>query len=191
MQDFNDDKDLVKVIKSRKRRSALAKLGIPIPFAVESAVLVAAFLGAISTPTCFALSSVIVSLLNISTKSKEKNRDKNEQLLEDLATDVGSKIGDKNWEIYHLNDIAIIPKNFQVGENLEAINPVPIFKEGKYIIMSGDFSIEILAQYEDEGKSVVKILDREEALAVYDDLDDKTKRKLGKRSKMLSLTMRD
>ena len=191
MQDFKDDSDMVKVIRKRKMKRNLIKCGFALPPLTYLSLLGLAFAKILPFSQVFSSTALVFCPFNISNVYSDDVRKETNKVLDGISNDISEAIGDSLWKVRDLEDITIIPKNIQVGEDLEAINIVPIFKEGKYIIMSGDFSIEILAQYEDEGKSVVKILDREEALAVYDDLDDKTKRKLGKRSKMLSLTMRD
>lgn len=56
-------------------------------------------------------------------------------------------------------EVEIVPKNMKIGENLEAINVVPIFKEGKYVIIkSYDYPV-FMRVFDDEGKEEVYVME--------------------------------
>ncbi len=62
-----------------------------------------------------------------------------------------------------IKGIDIIPKNVKIGENLEASNAIPIFKEGKYIIVHNYSAPIILQEYKkDTGDVVVEFLEENE-----------------------------
>lgn len=192
MQDFKQNTDLIKVVKSRKRKYFLAKWGVTLPMGLEALISLASLLGGIGTPMFFSLSTVLMGVIGMALESRAKSYDQKQQFLEDLSSEIGEKIGNRDWCFYTLKDIAIVPKNIKVGENGESINFAPIYKDGKFIIIRGDYSLEMLFQYDDEGTMVVKILDRDEVFEEYDKLSDKEKKKVnwGNR-KLLSLGIRD
>lgn len=56
-------------------------------------------------------------------------------------------------------EVEIVPKNMKIGENLEAINVVPIFKEGKYVIIkSYDYPV-FMRVFDDEGTEEVYVME--------------------------------
>ncbi|MDE6292356.1 MAG: hypothetical protein K2L98_01600 [Bacilli bacterium] len=191
MQDFKDDTDIVKVIKKRKATRTLIRCGIAFPlFAILSV-----FGLALSKPDSFLqilpCSGGFISVLNFVLSSKGETNQETENVLDDLSKDIAQAVGDPAWHVYRLDDITIIPKNIQIGENLEAINIIPIFKEGKFIIIQGNHSLEILAQYDEDGKTVVKILDEDEVMYEYTQFDEKTKRRMQYKNKLLSYILKD
>lgn len=191
MQDFKYDTDIVKVIKKRKAKRTLIRCGIAFPiFAVLSI-----FGLALSKPGSFlqilTSSGGFISVLNVVLSSKGETKQETEKVLEDLSKDIARVVKDPAWRVYRLDDITIIPKNIQIGENLEAINIIPIFKEGKFIIIQGNHSLEILAQYDEDEKPVVKILDEDEVMYEYTQFDEKTKRKMQYKNKLLSYILKD
>lgn len=83
-------------------------------------------------------------------------------------------------------DLDIVPKNIQIGEDLEAINIVPIFKEGHYIIMGSVLDGVVLRQLEEDGKEKLDLLDENERLDILVEIAtdrewDKKKKELLKR----------
>ncbi|MCX4364642.1 MAG: hypothetical protein OSJ70_02535 [Bacilli bacterium] len=74
---------------------------------------------------------VILACLHI-FKTSSKNTIK---LLCDRLAWIANGYEHKNFEYYNAPEVEIVPKNIKIGEDLEAINIVPIFKEGKYVII--------------------------------------------------------
>ncbi len=56
-------------------------------------------------------------------------------------------------------EVEIVPKNIQVGEDLESLNIVPIFKEGKYVIIKSYDYPCFIQVFENEGKEEVYALE--------------------------------
>ncbi len=54
----------------------------------------------------------------------------------------------------------------RVGEDLESLNIVPIFKEGHYIIIGSVLDGVVLRQIEEDGKEKLDLLDEEERLNI-------------------------
>ena len=175
MQDFKDDSDMVKVIRKRKMKRNLIKCGFALPPLTYLSLLGLAFAKILPFSQVFSSTALVFCPFNISNVYSDDVRKETNKVLDGISNDISEAIGDSLWKVRDLEDITIIPKNIQVGEDLEAINIVPIFKEGKYIIIRGNSSLQILAQYEEDGKNVVKILDENEVSDEYNSFDDKTK----------------
>ncbi len=77
---------------------------------------------------------------------------------------------DRKCSIDSLNDIEVIPTKIRVGEDLEAINIVPILQDGYYLVLKSRPSSFVLRQLEVDGKNNVDVLENEEMLGVLDDL---------------------
>ncbi len=191
MQDFSNDKDIVKVIRKRKSKRTLIRCGMTLPLVIYFFLLGNSLVGGIPIATVFALTAGFFSIFNFSNNSREESREKTREILEELSKDIAKFVENPNWRIFRLDDITIIPKNIKVGENLDSLNIVPIFKKGKFIIIQGSHSLEILAQYDEDDKTVVKILDKDEVTEEYSQFDEKTKRKMYRKSKLLSYIIND
>lgn len=76
----------------------------------------------------------------------------------DLCTDIYRDYDIRINNSYYRN-VNIIPKNIKVGENLEGVDAIPIFKKGKYIIIPNGNVRVVLAEYEEENKHVVDLLE--------------------------------
>lgn len=48
---------------------------------------------------------------------------------------MAKNFSDTNMEYLDDVEVEIVPKNIKIGENLEAANIIPIFKEGKYVVI--------------------------------------------------------
>ena len=191
MQDFKDDSDMVKVIRKRKMKRNLIKCGFALPPLTYLSLLGLAFAKILPFSQVFSSTALVFCPFNISNVYSDDVRKETNKVLDGISNDISEAIGDSLWKVRDLEDITIIPKNIQVGEDLEAINIVPIFKEGKYIIIRGNSSLQILAQYEEDGKNVVKILDENEVSDEYNSFDDKTKKKIERKNKILSFILKD
>ena len=191
MQDFKDDSDMVKVIRKRKMKRNLIKCGFTLPPLTYLSLLGLAFAKILPFSQVFSSTALVFCPFNISNVYSDDVRKETNKVLDGISNDISEAIGDSLWKVRDLEDITIIPKNIQVGEDLEAINIVPIFKEGKYIIIRGNSSLQILAQYEEDGKNVVKILDENEVSDEYNSFDDKTKKKIERKNKILSFILKD
>lgn len=89
----------------------------------------------------------------------EKSQKDFNNLCSDIYKDCRLFIHEKSYD-----EIKIIPKNIQIGWDLEAANAVPIFKKGKYIIIPNSGEYVILREYEENNNYIVDLLD-------YDDVD--------------------
>lgn len=172
MQDFKEDKDLVKVIGKRKTRNALYRWALAFP--ILSFYLLAGII--VASQESFSRGLPLVggffSSFSVILNNSKNVEYKNHEMLFKLSHDVAKVIGDSFWSVDKLKDIAIIPGNIKVGENLDSINIAPILKKGQYIVMRGNYSLQILVQYEEDDKTVVKLLDRDEIAEVYNALSD-------------------
>lgn len=65
-------------------------------------------------------------------KTSSKNTIK---LLCDRLVWIANGYKHNDFKYYNDTEVDIVPKNIKIGEDLEAVNIVPIFKEGKYIII--------------------------------------------------------
>lgn len=95
--------------------------------------------------------------------------ERNAKPIKELADDI-AKETDHDCKIKALKDIAIIPADIQVGEDLEAINVVPITKEGYYIVIKSRPASFVLRQMEENERQMVDILYPSEANEVIDEL---------------------
>ncbi|MDE5631188.1 MAG: hypothetical protein K2I70_06275 [Bacilli bacterium] len=185
MKDFSD-KDLVKVIRARKITTTLLKLSISLPITLELCFIGLFVLGKVGNNDFYGATTAALWLFRVFDDFKDKNRKKNKEFLNNLAKDIEAKIGKKHWRVGSLNDITIVPENVQIGYDLEAINLVPIFKKGHYIIIDGNYPVVILTQHKnDEGKSHIQIMDDDEVLYELEKMDKKVTQDLGE-SKILS-----
>ncbi len=176
MQDFKEGKDLVKVIGKRKAKDALYVFGMSLPILTFFSFL--GFLMKSNQPNSLAIASMggHFSLFTRVFEARKKYRKETAKILEELSKDIAEFVGNPNWRVYKLEDIMIIPRNIKVAENLDSLNIVPIYKKGEFIIMRGNYSLEILAQYKEDGKVVVKILDENEVKEELDNFGDGIKR---------------
>lgn len=99
-----------------------------------------------------------------------------EKLLEEIGKET-----DKDFSDVNLKDLDIVPKNIQVGENLEAINIIPIYKEGHYIIIGSVLDGVVLRQIEEDGQEKIDLLDEEERKDVL--IEISTEREIAKKTK--------
>lgn len=180
MQDFKEDENVVKVIRSRKSRGILLKCGLYCPLVSWFAVMILGSLSGQPIMKSLSSGSGFLSTFNLCMLSRDDSKKKTVKVLEKLSKEISKYTEDSRWSIRRLDDIIIIPKNIKVDEDLESLNIVPIFKKGKFIIMKGTYSLEILAQYEEDGKTVVKMLDKDEVAEAYNEFDEKIKRKIQK-----------
>ncbi len=180
MQDFKEDENVVKVIRSRKSRGILLKCGLYCPLVSWLAVMILGSLSGQPIMKSLSSGSGFLSTFNLCMLSRDDSKKKTVKVLEKLSKEISKYTEDSRWSIRRLDDIIIIPKNIKVDEDLESLNIVPIFKKGKFIIMKGTYSLEILAQYEEDGKTIVKMLDKDEVAEAYNEFDEKIKRKIQK-----------
>ncbi len=178
MQDFKENENVVKVIRSRKARTALLKCGLWVPLVSWVSVMTIAYISKQSFMQSLSSGSLFLPTFNLCMNSRDESREKTTKVLESLSKDISKAIEVPHWRVSRLDDIFIIPKNIKVGENLDAINIVPIYKKGKFIIIKGNYSLEILAQYKEDGKTVVKILDDDEIREEYEGFNEIIKRKI-------------
>jgi len=182
MRNFDCDENIAKVIKSRKSKRMLTNGALYGSIVGEIILAMLLAFNQVPAGKFFSLTSVLCGILSISYNSKESMKEKTRAFFNKLSSEIRSKIDDDNLQILSFNDITIVPKNIKIGEDLEAINIVPIFKEGKYIIIKKLFSTPImLAQYEENGRQVVKMLDEEEASEEFQNLDANMKRKIDRK----------
>ncbi len=176
MQDFKEGKDLVKVIGKRKVKDAFYVFGMGLPILTFFSFLGILMKSNQSSSLAIASMGGHFSLFTRVFEARKKYRKETAKKLEELSKDIAELVGDPNWRVYKLDDIVIIPRNIKVAENLESLNIVPIYKKGEFIIMRGNYSLEILAQYKEDGKVVVKILDDDEVKEELDNFGDGMKR---------------
>lgn len=74
------------------------------------------------------------------------------------------KITDKDFGEVDMKDLEIVPKNIKVGENLDAANIIPIFKEGYYIVIGRVLEGAVLRQLEEDDKMHLDLLDEDERI---------------------------
>lgn len=191
MKDFKENQNVVKVIRKRRSKRNLIRCGLTLPFLTYLSLWGIAAFGVIPFATVLSSTAMFTSIFYVSSNSKPEYRKKTKDFLTELSKDIARFNGEPSWRINSLDNITIIPKNVKVGENLEALNAVPIFKKGKYIIIEGNHSVEILAQYKENDKDVVKILDEYEVEEEYNALDEKTKHKVHRENKLLSYILKD
>lgn len=185
MKDFREE-NLVKVIRVRKAESTFAKWGFLGPILLETTLAGIMAFGGMSLEEFFSITTVPCCLLNFFVQTNDNRGERKSRFLRGLTDDISKKIGNNYWHLSNLSDITIIPKNIKVGENLEAVNIIPIFKEGHFIIVEGLYSPVVLAQYkDDDGNYCVKLLEEDEAIQEMANLDEKEKRMLKRRRKKI------
>lgn len=59
---------------------------------------------------------------------------------------------DTNLEYSGDVEIEIVPKNIKIGENLEAVNIIPIFKEGKYVVIKSMYHPCFIRVFDNDGE---------------------------------------
>ncbi len=188
MRDFECDENIVKVIKSRKSKRFLTNSVLYGSIVGEIILAILLAFNFVPVGKFFPLTSFFGGILSIAANSKESMKEKTQTFFNELSSKICNELDDHNFQQLNFNDVTIIPKNIKVGEDLEAVNKVPIFKEGKYVIIKRLFTAPvILAQYEENGEQVVKMLDELEASKEYQNLDAKTKRKIERKTKRLIL----
>lgn len=163
-----ENKDLVKELSSLKVKGKVEK-GSAIGWLIFVATLFAGrhlgYVKDIVADEAQIISAILVMLGIGGMHISERNA----LHINDLAEDI-KQATNQDCNIKSLDDIEIVPKNIQVGENLEAINIIPIFKEGHYIIIKSRPASFVLRQVEIDGEREVQILESEEANAVIDEL---------------------
>ena len=181
---MNKKNDIVKELKKRKRLKMLLNILRYVNYGGGITVVVAMILIALSSKLLLAFGLVHFLILcggleQVRIHLAERMHKDDQEFLETLSRNIEKKSGNKSY-IASVDDLVIIPKNLHVGENLEASNAIPIFKEGHYVFMKEDLTPIVIRQYEDDDDLRMDVLDGDDALNAYKELTDKEWHKIEK-----------
>lgn len=149
------------------RKAKIRRIYFKIHTNVQKFILLAEAIAAImlfftngaSSEVLFKLVLVSVTMDGINTIYKTNILGSYNELVSEVQ-----RITKKTFDDVDLKDLEIVPKNIQVGENLEAVNIIPIFKEGHYIILGRVLDGVVLRQLEEDGKMHLDLLDEDEKI---------------------------
>ena len=151
----------VRILRFKKVLAFLIALGIPI-------VIVAIMIGMLVAQIFFGVSNLwqAVVLMNVFVQSElilgRHYNDRVEQQFRDLSTEI-SESSKKHFSIANLSDIAIVPKNIQLGSNINSNAMVEIFKKGHYVLIHAFPEDLIIREYRDDEEQLnVELLETEE-----------------------------
>lgn len=100
------------------------------------------------------LCSILISANNLKTTAKAALR----ALSGSIAWMANGYEGLQNTFIDDV-EVNIVPKNMHVGDDLEAINIVPIFKEGKYVIIKSTDHPYFIRVFDQDGKEEAYVME--------------------------------
>lgn len=160
MKNLYNNRNLVKEIKNKKRWHILLPLSIITAFLAQ---LILFFINICSDFDIGYIVCMLCPFITFGCAKNDANLEKNIKFVNNLVRDINGKNAyQNNLYLSRLNDIEIIPKNIQVGEDLSAKNIVPIFKEGHYILMGSLPNLCLMRQVKQDDKMTVDIYEEEE-----------------------------
>lgn len=172
MKKIYNDRNLVKILKKIKKEDQKAnifKFTIPVGLLFFCIALfiyeISTGIYSLSTIICFSNLFAQCFILHGKTLHK-KNTEKINKIEKKIH-----KVYDEEFKLVP-KKVEIIPRNLKIGEDLTHKNIIPIFVEGKFIIIKESPYDYVMFQHKEDDKDVVYILEDEEVENVLLDLDE-------------------
>lgn len=163
-----ENKDVAKKFKKLKVRGKAERISLYGWAAILVGIIVARSAGYLKQIVSDIASIINAGIVILGIGGRQIT-ERNEPHVGRLARDI-EKATNQNCSISSLDDVEIIPTKIQVGENLEAVNIIPIYENGYYLVLKSRPAAFVLRQLEENGKNNVQILEPEEANEVIADL---------------------